>query len=93
MGNNRRYRQDGSHIGEIVVILLVIVVLALGAYEAVAAYVDPESSAVLPFIESLGTRLQAAVNQRQALDIGAPKVAVLLLPAVPSVIRSRSRDR
>jgi hypothetical protein len=41
------------HVGYVLVFLLVIVVLGLGAYEALAAFVDPNASAVLPVFQSL----------------------------------------
>jgi len=42
-----------NHAAHVVIFLLMIVVLALGAYEALAALVEPDASLVLPAMDSL----------------------------------------
>ena len=42
-----------AHVGYVLVFMLVIIVLALGVYEALAALTNPEASAVLPILQSV----------------------------------------
>lgn len=42
-----------AHLGYVLMFMLVIIVLALGVYEALAALTYPEASAVLPLFQSL----------------------------------------
>jgi len=42
-----------AHAGYVIMVLLVIVILGLGVYEAAAALVDPKASIVIPFMNSL----------------------------------------
>jgi hypothetical protein len=42
-----------AHTGHVIMVLLIIVVLGLGIYEAVVALVDPSASIVIPFMNSL----------------------------------------
>jgi hypothetical protein len=61
------------HASFVIVFLVIFVVFILGAYETLAAVVNPDASVLLPLIQSRSRAPQAAVDtDRPWLTIGVP---------------------